>query len=227
MAPKILVVLTSVDKMPKTDNPTGWYLPEFAHPYEVLAPKADIVVASPKGGVAPVDPASVKMFEADKVAQDFLNNHKDIYSNTTPLREFLGRAGEFDALFYPGGHGPMYDLVDDKESIQLIQEFWAAGKIVSAVCHGPAALLKVDVDGQRLVKGRQVTGFTDAEEDQVQLSSVMPFLLETELRKAGADFAKADAPWGEKVLVDGKLITGQNPASGKAVGEAIAKALGI
>jgi putative intracellular protease/amidase len=227
MAPKILVVLTSVDKMPKTDNPTGWYLPEFAHPYEVLAPKADIVVASPKGGVAPVDPASVKMFEADKVAQDFLNNHKDVYSNTTPLREFLGRAGEFDALFYPGGHGPMFDLAVDKESIQLIQEFWAAGKVVSAVCHGPAAFVNVDVDGQRLVKGKQVTGFTNAEEDQVQLSSLMPFMLETELTKAGGDFVKADEPWGVKVVTDGKFITGQNPASGKAVGEAIAKALGI
>jgi putative intracellular protease/amidase len=121
----------------------------------------------------------------------------------------------------------MYDLVDDADSIKLIQEFWAAGKIVSAVCHGPAALLKVEVDGERLVKGREVTGFTDAEEDQVQLSSVMPFLLETELRKAGANYVKADEPWGVKVVTDGKLITGQNPASGKAVGEAIAQALGI
>ena len=226
MAPKILVVLTSADKH-SNGNPTGWYLPEFAHPYEVLAPKAEIVVASPKGGAAPLDPSSIQMFEKDEVAQDFLNNKKDVYSNTRPIKEFLGRAAEFDAVFYPGGHGPMYDLVDDAESLQLIREFWAAGKVVSAVCHGPAALLKAEVDGgERLVKGRQVTSFTDTEEDQVQLSSIMPFMLETELRKAGAQFVSTE-PWGEKVVTDGKLITGQNPASGKAVGEAIAKALGI
>jgi putative intracellular protease/amidase len=227
MAPKILVVLTSQDKMTGTDKPTGWYLPEFAHPYEVLAPKAEIVVASPKGGVAPVDPSSVEAFSGDAVAKDFLDNKKDVYSNTTPISKFLGRAAEFDALFYPGGHGPMFDLAVDKESIQLIQEFWAAGKVVSAVCHGPAAFVNVDVDGQRLVKGKQVTGFTNAEEDQVQLSSQMPFMLETELSKAGGDFVKADELWGVKVVTDGKFITGQNPASGKAVGEAIAKALGI
>lgn len=165
------------------------------------------------------------MFKSDEVSQNFLKK-KEIWENTTPLREFLGRASEFDALFYPGGHGPMFDLAGDKESIQLIQEFWAAGKYVSAVCHGPIVFKDVQVDGQHLVKGKKVTGFTNQEEEMVKLTEAMPFLLETVLKEAGANFQKADEPWGEKVVVDGKLITGQNPASGKAVGEALVKALG-
>ncbi|KFH42099.1 chaperone protein-like protein [Hapsidospora chrysogenum ATCC 11550] len=228
MAPKILIVLTSVGKIESINHPTGWYLPELAHPYDVLAPKTEIVIASPKGGVAPLDPGSVKMFEKDESSVNFLNSQKKLWEQTTPLREFLGRADEFDALFFPGGHGPMFDLATDVDSNRLVREFWAAGKPVAAVCHGPAALANVTLeDGSRLVKGRTVTGFTNVEEDQVQMTGAMPFLLETALNDAGAKFVKADEPWGAKVVTDGKLITGQNPASAKGVGEAILEALGI
>ncbi|KAG9252201.1 ThiJ/PfpI family protein [Emericellopsis atlantica] len=228
MAPKILVVLTSADKMTTTGKPTGWYLPELAHPYDVLAPKAELVMASPKGGKAPLDQASVEAFKEDKASVEFLNNKSSVWENTTPLKEFLGRANEFDALFYPGGHGPMFDLATSEDSIKLIQEFWAAGKPVSAVCHGPIVFANVkNADGTAFVKGKTVTGFTNTEEEQAGLTDAMPFLLETELKKNGANFVLADQPWGEKVVTDGKLITGQNPASAKGVGEAIAKALGI
>jgi len=228
MAPKILVVLTSVDKIESINHPTGWFLPEFAHPYDVLAPKAELTIASPKGGVAPLDPGSVEMFKEDKSSVNFLKNHKSVWENTTPLKEFVGRASEFDALFYPGGHGPMFDLATDKDSIKIIEEFYAAGKIVAAVCHGPVVLAPAKgSDGEYIVKGKQVTGFSNAEEDIVKMSEAMPFLLEDALVKSGAKFVKASEPWGEKVVVDGKLITGQNPASAKGVGEAIAKSLGI
>ncbi|KAF2759902.1 DJ-1/PfpI family protein [Pseudovirgaria hyperparasitica] len=226
MAPKkVLVVLTSHDTIPSINKPTGWYLPEFAHPYDVLEPVAELTIASPKGGVAPLDPASVEMFKDDS-SQSFFKNKKAVWENTTPLKSFLGKAGEYDALFYPGGHGPMFDLATSADSIALIQEFYKAGKPVAAVCHGPAVFANVDVDGSPLVKGKEVTGFTNVEEDQVQLSKAMPFLLEDALVAKGAKFVKADEPWGEKVVVDGLVITGQNPASAKGVGEAIKKAIG-
>ncbi|KAG5940990.1 hypothetical protein E4U53_007507 [Claviceps sorghi] len=227
MAKKVLVVLTSADKIVKLDKPTGWYLPELAHPYDVLAPKTEIVVASPKGGVAPLDPSSVEMFKSDDISAKFLEKNKQVWETTKPLKDFVGRAGEFDALFYVGGHGPMFDLVTDQHSIRLIEEFYKAGKPVAAVCHGPIVFRDVTVDGVPLVKGKNVTGFTNAEEDQVQLTAAMPFLLEDELKAKGAVFQAADQPWGEKVVVDGLLITGQNPASAKGVGEAILKGLGI
>lgn len=198
--------------------------PELAHPYDVLEPKAELVIASPKGGSAPLDPSSVEAFANDESCKKFLGR-KELWENTKPLKEFLGRASEFDAIFYPGGHGPMYDLVDDKDSIQLIQEFYAAGKPVSAVCHGPIVFANVNVDGKPLVEGRTVTGFTNEEEDQAQLSDAMPFLLEDVLKSKGANFAKTQA-WGEKVVVDGQVITGQNPASAHGVGEALLKAIG-
>ena len=162
----------------------------------------------------------------DDVSQSFLKNQKSLWENTKPISEFLGRASEFAAVFYPGGHGPMFDLATDKDSIKLIEEFWAAGKPVSAVCHGPAAFVNVKIDGQPLVKGKKVTAFTDEEEAQVKLTEAVPFALETEITKAGAEFVKAE-PWGEKLAVDGNLITVQNPASGKVVGEAILKALNL
>ncbi|TQW02933.1 ThiJ/PfpI family protein [Cordyceps javanica] len=225
MAPKILVVLTSADKIVKLDKPTGWYLPELAHPYDVLAPKAEIVLASPKGGVAPLDASSVEAFKNDESSKTFLD--KKLWEKTTPLKEFVGRSGEFAALFYPGGHGPMYDLVDDKDSIALIEEFYKAGKPVSAVCHGPIVFANVKIDGKPLVEGREVTGFTNAEETQVGLAEAMPFLLEDRLKAVGAKWTQAEELWGEKVVVDGQIITGQNPASAHAIGVAIAKAIGV
>lgn len=200
--------------------------PEFAHPYDVLAPKAEIVVASPKGGVAPLDPTSVDMFKSDESSVNFLKNNKHVWENTKPLKDFVGRSSEFDAIFYPGGHGPMFDLVTDPDSIKLVEEFYSAGKPVAAVCHGPIVFRDAKINGQPLLRGKKVTGFTNVEEDQVKLSDAMPFLLEDELKRVGAHFEAAEEPWGEKIVVDGLIISGQNPASAKGVGEAIVKAIG-
>jgi len=209
-------------------KPTGWYLPEFAHPYNQLVSLADIVVASPKGGEAPLDPSSVEMFKSDEESTEFLNNKSSLWKNTEKLSDFADKADEFAAIFYVGGHGPMFDLANDTTSHQIIQKFWESGKVVSAVCHGPIALANVKLsDGSFLVNGSPVTGFTNAEEDQVGLSSAMPEMLEDVLKKNGGEFTSASEPWGEKVVVgkDGRLITGQNPASAAGVGKAIAKAI--
>lgn len=198
--------------------------PELAHPYDELASTAELVLASPKGGVAPLDPSSVEAFKDDQSSKNFLA--KKLWENTAPLKDFVGRSSEFAAIFYPGGHGPMYDLVDDKDSIALIEEFYKAGKPVSAVCHGPTVFANVKIDGKPLVEGREVTGFTNEEETMVGLADAMPFLLEDRLKAVGAKWSQADAAWGEKVVVDGQIITGQNPASAKAIGAALAKAIG-
>jgi putative intracellular protease/amidase len=167
------------------------------------------------------------MFKADPVCTKFLESKKDLWENTKPLKDFVGRAAEFDAILYPGGHGPLFDLATDETSIKLIEEFWAAGKIVSAICHGPVVFSKAKTqDGEPLVKGRRVTCFTDKEEELVGLTTAVPWLVEKDLRESGAIFENAPEPWGSKAVIDGKLITGQNPASGQAFGEAVAKALG-
>ncbi|KAI5863742.1 DJ-1/PfpI family protein [Durotheca rogersii] len=236
MAPKVLVVLTSVGFIESANKPTGWYLPEFAHPHDVLTSKgAEIVVASPKGGASPLDPLSVELFKGDASASAFYQTQRALWEQTAPLASFRGRAGEFAALFFPGGHGPMFDLATDAESHALINEFVDAGKPVAAVCHGPAALANVVLTGpaatpgQTLLAGRRVTGFTDAEEAQVGMTQHMPFSLEARLAQAGGLFEKATEPWAPHVVVEngGKLITGQNPASSVGVGEAIAKAIGL
>ncbi|KAI1822224.1 ThiJ/PfpI family protein [Xylaria intraflava] len=230
MAPKVLVVLTSFGHIEAANKPTGWYLPELSHPYDVLTGAGvEIVTASPKGGVAPLDPASVEMFKEDASAQAFVAKKKPVWEQTQLLSSFRGRAGEFAAIFYPGGHGPMFDLVDDADSLALIQEFASAGKVVAAVCHGPIVLVNAKgKDGKALLAGKDATGFSNAEEDAVGMSQYMPFLLEDRIKGAGATFKKAEQPWAEYVLVqdDGKLITGQNPGSAKAVGEAILKSIG-
>ncbi|KAJ5594121.1 uncharacterized protein N7459_000329 [Penicillium hispanicum] len=234
MAPKVLVVLTSFSEMPG-HGPTGWFLPEFAHPHHVLQNKVSLTIASPNGGEAPLDPGSVKMFESDEVSQTFLKEQKALWTNTHKLADIVPRASEFNAIFYVGGHGPMFDLTEDPTSISLIETFAAAKKPVAAVCHGPCVFLNTKApSGQPLIAGAEVTGFSNTEEDQVQLSSLMPFMLETELQRvSGGKYVKAEQPWGEKVVVaktaeiGGTLITGQNPASATGVGEAILKALGL
>lgn len=167
----------------------------------------------------------MEAFKNDPSSAAFLANKKDIWENTKVLKDFVGRSGEFDALFYPGGHGPMYDLVDDKDSIAVIEEFNAAGKPVAAVCHGPIVLANAKANGKPIVDGRNVTGFTNQEEEMAGLTDAMPFLLETVLIEKGGKFSKAAEPWGEHVVVDGNIITGQNPASANAIGAAIVKAL--
>ncbi|KAF7714225.1 Glyoxalase 3 [Penicillium ucsense] len=235
MSPKVLVVLTSANEIPKLQKPTGWYLPEFAHPWEVLHEKVSLTIASPKGGEAPLDPSSVEMFKSDETSTKFLAEQKALWTKTEKLSDVLARADEFDALFYVGGHGPMFDLTTDSTSLSLIQTFAVAKKPVAAVCHGPCVLLNATApSGVPLISGATVTGFSNTEEDQAQLSDAMPFLLETELQKvSGGGYVKADEPWGEKVVISktagigGPLITGQNPASATGVGKALLQVLGL
>lgn len=188
-----------------------------------------VEVASPAGGKAPLDPSSIEATAEDTVSQSFLTEQKALWESTKPLSSFLGRAGEFAALFFPGGHGPMFDLATDPTSHALVREFAAAGKVIAAVCHGPVALANVRTDaGEYLLRGKKVTALTNAEEASACLDKAMPFLLEDRLREVvgpeGA-FEKADANWGAKVVVDGKIITGQNPASSKPIAEAVVKAV--
>jgi putative intracellular protease/amidase len=217
---KILMLLTSHDQLGDTGKKTGFWLEEFAAPYYVFKDAdADITLASPNGGQPPLDPKSdepnfqteaTKRFENDVDAQEAL-------ANTLKLSE------NYDAVFYPGGHGPLWDLADDRTSIALIESMYASGKPVAAVCHAPAVLLHTKGrDGSPLVKGRSVTGFSNSEEDAVQLSEVVPFLLEDELKAKGANYSKDD-DWLPYVITDGNLITGQNPASSELVAKAVLK----
>ncbi|EXJ72001.1 uncharacterized protein A1O5_04504 [Cladophialophora psammophila CBS 110553] len=227
--PRVLFVLTSHSALGTSGKPTGWYLPEFAHPYHQLQKVADITVASPAGGAAPVDPGSVESWKQDEVSSQFWEKQSALWKNTEKLSNFLGKAPDFVAIFYVGGHGPMYDLATDADSIQLIREFFESGKVVGAVCHGSAALVNVKLsDGSYLVADAEVTGFSNDEEDQIGLSQFMPFMLETELNKlSNGKYIKADRPWGECVAVSkgGRLITGQNPMSATATGNALVSAI--
>lgn len=227
MSKKILIVLTSHDRLGDTGEPTGFWLEELAAPYYAFRNAgAEITLASPKGGQPPLDPKSnapdfqtddTKRFEADEAASKAL-------ASTLKLADI--NAAEFDAVFYPGGHGPMWDLVKDEESIKLIEDFWAADKVVSAVCHAPIALVNAkDRNGEYIVKGRRVTGFTNSEEAAVGLTDIVPQLVEDTLVARGADYSKTEdwAPYAQK---DGKLVTGQNPASSAAVAELVLTTLG-
>lgn len=223
---KILMVLTSHDKLGDTGNKTGFWLEEFAAPYYVFKDAgAEITLASPKGGQPPLDPSSdaddaqtdaTKRFKGDDAAQKELAN-TEVLSSVS--------ADGFDAIFYPGGHGPLWDLAEDKTSIALIESFIAAEKPVALVCHAPGALRHVKAqDGRPLVEGKRVTGFTNTEEEGVGLTDVVPFLVEDELKAKGGDYSSGP-DWGPYVLEDGLLITGQNPASSAPAAEALLKAL--
>ncbi len=211
---KILMVLTSHDKLGNTDRKTGFWLEELVAPYYAFkAAGAEIVLASPKGGQPPLDPKSsdptfqtelTRRFEADAQAKAQLA--------ATVRLDSVSQA-DFDTVFYPGGHGPLWDLAEDKHSIALIESFIAAGKPVAMVCHAPGALRHVKaLDGRPLVEGKQVTGFTNTEEAAVELTKIVPFLVEDELKANGGIFSKA-GDWAPHVVTDGLLITGQNPAS--------------
>jgi putative intracellular protease/amidase len=223
---KILMVLTSHDRLGDTGRPTGFWLEEFAAPYYVFKDAgAEITVASPKGGQPPIDPKSdepgnqtdaMARFKTDPVAQEVL-------ANSRKLRDV--RADDYDTVFYPGGHGPMWDLADDPTSIALIEAVYNAGKPVAAVCHGPAVLHRATYQGEPIVKGKRVTGFTNSEEEAVQLTNVVPFLVEDELKRLGGRYEKA-ADWESFAIVDGRLITGQNPASSTAAAQELLKLLG-
>jgi putative intracellular protease/amidase len=211
---KILMVLTSHDKLGNTGRKTGFWLEELAAPFYVFKDAgAEIVLASPKGGQPPLDPKSndpvfqtdlTRRFESDADAKAQLAStvRLDSVSST-----------DFDTVFYPGGHGPMWDLAEDKDSVALIESFVAAGKPVAFVCHAPGVLRHVVTpDGRPLVEGKKVTGFTNTEEAAVELTNVVPFLVEDELKAKGGIYSKAEN-WAPYVVIDGRLITGQNPAS--------------
>lgn len=211
---KVLIVLTSHDTLGDTGKKTGFWLEELAAPYYVFKDAgAEITLASPAGGQPPLDPKSdepgfqtdaTRRFVADEAANAQL-------ADTVRLGSVDQK--DFDTVFYPGGHGPMWDLAEDPNSIALIEAFWAAGKTIALVCHAPGVLHRVkNPDGTPFVQGRHVTGFTNGEEEGVGLTEVVPFLVEDELIGQGAIFSKVK-DWGVHTVTDGRLITGQNPAS--------------
>src|SRR5437667_8184607 len=220
---KILMVLTSHDQLGNTGRKTGFWLEEFAAPYFVFRDAGvQLTLASPKGGQPPIDPKSdlpenqtnaMTRFKKDSAAQQAL-------SQTIKLADV--KAEDYDTIFYVGGHGPMWDLVDNPVSIALIESFYNSGKPVAAVCHSPGVLRKVTYKGEPLVKGKRVTGFTNGEEEAVQLTHVVPFLVEDELLQLGAVFEKK-ANWQPFSIVDGRLVTGQNPASSTSAAQALLK----
>ena len=223
---KILMVLTSHEQLGNTGKKTGFWLEEFAAPYYLLTDAgAAITLASPKGGQPPLDPKSdlpenqtefTKRFRADTAAQTALANTKKLTDVS---------AHDFDAVFYPGGHGPMWDMPDNPTSIALLEAFVKADKPVGAVCHAPVALVNVrGKNGDYLVKGKRVTGFTNSEEEAVGLTNVVPFLLEDRLKERGGIYSQA-TNWAPYVQVDGKLVTGQNPASSRPGAEALLQLL--
>lgn len=223
---KILIVLTSHDKLGDTGKPTGFWLEEFAAPYYVFKDAgAEIVLASPKGGQPPLDPKSDAPDAQTEMTKRFKNDAEGqaLLANTHKLDEVS--AEDFDAVFYPGGHGPLWDLTGNAKSIALIESFIQARKPVAAVCHAPAALVQVrGADGEYLVKGKQVTGFTNTEEEGVQLTEVVPFLLEDKLKEIGGDYSKGP-DWASYVRVGGLLVTGQNPASSEEAARELLKLL--
>lgn len=223
---KVLMVLTSHDKLGDTGLKTGFWLEELAAPYYAFKDAgAEITLASPQGGKPPLDPKSNETdFQTDFTHRFEADADANAQLATTVKLDSLSQA-DFDAIFYPGGHGPLWDLAEDKHSVALIEAFFAAGKHVAFVCHAPGVLRHVKTpDGKPLVAGRQVTGFTNTEEEAVGLTQVVPFLVEDELKAKGGLYSKA-ADWSSYVVTDGLLITGQNPGSSEATAAQLIKAL--
>jgi len=222
---KILMVLTSHDQLGDTGRKTGFWLEEFAAPYFVFRDAGvQLTLASPKGGQPPVDPKSdlpenqtpaMARFKQDAAAQKAL-------SQTVRLSDV--KSQDYDTVFYVGGHGPLWDLAENPDSIALIESFYNSGKPVALVCHSPGVLRRVTYKGAPIVKGKRVTGFTNDEEEAVHLTNVVPFLVEDELKRLGANFEKVPN-WQPFSIVDGRLVTGQNPASSTGAAEALLKVL--
>lgn len=211
---KVLFVLTSHDELGDTGEKTGFWVEEFAAPYYSLLDKGvSITVASPKGGEAPIDPRSNAESNQTEATERFNNDKtaQQVIENTLKLEGL--KAEDFDAVFYPGGHGPLWDLAEDNTSVALIEAFIEQDKPMAFVCHAPGVLKEVkNAQGEPFVKGKKVTGFTNTEEEAVQLTNVVPFLVEDMLKNKGGVFSKAPN-WNVNVVEDGNLITGQNPAS--------------
>ena len=220
---KILMVLTSHDQLGNTGLKTGFWLEEFAAPYFVFKDAGvELTLASPKGGQPPLDPKSdqpenqtppMARFKTDMAAQQAL-------ANTVKLADV--KAEDYDTVFYPGGHGPMWDLAESPESIALLESFYNSSKPIALVCHSPGVLRHVKYKGEPLVKGKHVAGFTNGEEEEMNLTKVVPFLVEDELLRLGAVFEKM-ANWQPFSITDGRLITGQNPASSTSAAQALLK----
>ena len=218
---KLLMVLTSHDQLGNTGRKTGFWLEEFAAPYYAFTDAgARVTLASPKGDQPPIDPKSELPENQTSAQQRFRKDEEAqrVLGRTVRLADV--RAEDYDAVFYPGGHGPMWDLAEDPTSIALIESFYDSGKPVAAVCHAPGVLHRVRHGGQPIVKGKRVTGFADTEEEAVHLTKVVPFLVEDELKHLGGRYEKGP-DWQSFVVVDGRLITGQNPASSLAGAQAL------
>jgi putative intracellular protease/amidase len=223
---KILMVLTSHNQLGNTGRKTGFWLEEFAAPYFIFRDAGvELTLASPNGGQPPVDPKSdlpenqthaMARFKQDKAAQQAL-------AQTVRLADM--KEEDFDTVFYVGGHGPMWDLAESTDSIALIESFYDSDKPVALVCHSPGVLHRVTYKGAPIVKGKRVTGFTNTEEEEVHLTNVVPFLVEDELKRLGGIFEKAPN-WQPFAIVDGRLITGQNPASSTVAAQALLKMVG-
>jgi len=223
---KVLMVLTSHSALGNTGEKTGFWVEEFAAPYYILADEgAEITIASPKGGQPPIDPKSETADAQTASTARFYKDNLLIDKLAHSLKLSDVKQEDYDAVFYPGGHGPLWDLATDKNSIQLIEAFYNHQKPISFVCHSPAALINVKaLNGEPLVKGKRLTGFSNTEEEAVKLTHVVPFLLENELTKHGAHYSKGD-DWASYVIEDGLLITGQNPASSEAAAKLLSKTL--
>lgn len=225
---KILVVLTSHDQLGDTGQKTGFWLEEFAAPYYVFKDAGvEMTLASPKGGQPPLDPRSDDPDSQTEATRRFKkdNEVQAALANTAKLS--IVSAADYDAVFYPGGHGPLWDLAEDPQSITLIETMYAAGKPVAAVCHAPGALRHAKVrDGSPLVRNKPVTGYANSEEAAVGLTKVVPFLVEEILKKNGGKYSKGP-DWQSHVVVAANLITGQNPASSEAAAKALLSRLSI
>mmetsp|Transcript_66193 Transcript_66193/g.148713 ORF Transcript_66193/g.148713 Transcript_66193/m.148713 type:complete len:240 (-) Transcript_66193:68-787(-) len=222
---RILMVLTSHNKLGSSGKQTGWYLPELAHPYEVFKKAGmDMTFASPQGGLAPLDEGSIGASKEDSVAMDFHNcDEAKVVSNTVPLKDI--KPEEFDAVFFVGGFGTMWDFPDNPDVQRIAKDIYEKGGIVSAVCHGPVALVNVKLsDGSLLVKGKEVTAFTNGEEDAVQCRKIVPYTCQDKFSQLGAKFSDGGV-FQANVKIDGRLITGQNPPSASPLAEAVVKAL--
>ena len=215
---KILIVLTSHSELGDTGGKTGFWIEEFATPYYLLKDEGmEITLASPKGGQPPIDP---KSDDSDNQTPSTIRYNADaelLKKMANTLKLDAVSANDYEAVFYPGGHGPLWDLATDASSIALLEAFWKSKKPIAAVCHAPSVLLNVkDGKGEPVIKGKRVTGFTNSEEEAVKLTKIVPFLLEDELTKKGGIYSKKEN-WASYMVRDGLLITGQNPASSEAV----------
>ncbi|KAK5046414.1 hypothetical protein LTR84_008217 [Exophiala bonariae] len=218
--PKVLIVLTS--------SKHGWYLPELAHPYEILAPHTDITMASHLGGEAPLDEKSVEAFKNDEICARFVRENQKVWKNTEKLEDLVPRAKEFDVLFYVGGYGPTFDVTDSEATVAFVEQFYHSKKIISGICHGAAVLAHRTIPGtdKSILEGHRVTGISNKEVDMLASGIEEPFSVESDLSKAGGKYEKAAEPFSGHVVVskdsEGRaFITGQNPASAVGIGKAI------